>query len=263
MIYELNHVGIVIRDLQKSLDFYERILGARVVYSGHIPATDTAVRYLQIGGGMIELLAPKNPSEDTEFGIAHVGFMSDDLDNDYNRIVGLGYKGAVAPKTAGSGVGRLAFVEDPNGARVELIDRDLQMRLPQEKHPVVESFDHYSLVANDLDAARKFYGDVIGLKLLKEMIVPASGMSLTYLHFDYDVLELLSGPEPLPGPHFGHFALRVNDVAAALELIAEQGTAAEPGTPKKAGNGYGNIGLIRDPDDVKIEFVDRADLRNV
>ena len=33
------------------------------------------------------------------------------------------------------------------------------------------------------------------------------------------------------------------------------------GTPKPAGTGIGRIGIIRDPDGVKIELLDRPDLR--
>jgi catechol 2,3-dioxygenase-like lactoylglutathione lyase family enzyme len=264
VINELNHVGLVIRDLQKSLDFYEGILGARVVYSGFIPPSKTEVRYLQIGGGMIELLAPQEPASDTVFGITHVAFMSDDLDADHKAVVGMGYKELVAPKTAGSGVGRLSFVSDPNGARVELIERDLKMRLPQEEHPVVKDFDHYSLIANDLDGAMSFYRDAMGLKVLKEMEVPARQLSMVYLNHGYDVLELLHRPEPNnTDPMFGHFALRTDDCAKALEYCDDKGVPAEPGTPKMAGTGIGQIGLIRDPDDVKIEFVDRVDLRDL
>ncbi len=264
MIHELNHVGLVIRDLKKSLDFYEGVLGARVVYDGYIPASKTEVRYLQIGGGMIELLAPREPKEGTVFGITHVAFMTDDLEADHAMVVGKGYKELVAPKPAGSGVGRLSFVEDPNGARVELIERDLKMRLPQQDHPVVKDFDHYSLIANDLDSAMAFYRDLLGLKVLKEMEVPQRGLTMTYLNYGYDVLELLHYAEPDTGGRlFGHFALRVADVAEALELVGRQGIPAEPGTPRKAGTGIGNIGQIRDPDGVVIEFVDRVDLRQL
>jgi hypothetical protein len=39
--------------------------------------------------------------------------------------------------------------------------------------------------------------------------------------------------------------------------------SAESGTPKPEGTGLGRIGIIRDPDGVKIELVDRADLRDL
>ena len=263
MIYELNHFGIVVRNLEKSLAFYEGLLGARIVYRGLIPSTQTDVVYLLITGGMIELLHRADPAPDEVFGITHIGFMTDDLEGDYERLTAAGYQGFVKPKQAGSGVGRLAFVGDPNGARVELIRRDLRMRDHPVEHPIIKSFDHYSITANDLDAARTFYQTMLGMKTLKEMAVPARELSITYLNYDYDVLELLHRPTPSDGPIFGHFALRVDDVGQALDAFAAQGVPAEPGTPKPAGIGIGQVGIIRDPDDVKIELVDRPDLRDL
>ena len=234
------------------------------MFQGFIPPTKTDVIYLQIAGGMIELLHRADPGPDEVFGITHIAFMSDDLDADYARLTGAGYEGLVQPKVAGSGVGRLAFLRDANGARVELIQRDVKMREKPIEHPIVKSFDHYSVTANDLDGALKFYQTLLGMKTLKLMEVPATKLSITYLNYDYDVLELLHRPTPNTTDNiFGHFALRVDSVDAALEAIAEQGVPAEPGTPKPAGTGIGRIGIIRDPDGVKIELVDRVDLRDL
>ena len=266
MIYELNHFGIVVKDLQKSLDFYQGVLGARIVYKGFIPPTKTDVIYLLISGGLIELLAPAEPRPDTQFGITHIAFMSNDLDADYARLTGLGYAGLVAPKVAGSGVGRLAFLSDPNGARIELIQRDVAMRDDPPQHEIIRSFDHYSVLANDLGGALQLYRDAMGMSVFKEMTVPhaTNALSIVYLKWDYDVLELLHRPSPDPqAAIFGHYALRVDNVDAALQWFADRGIAAEPGTPKAAGTGIGRIGIIRDPDGVKIELVDRADLRDL
>ena len=266
MIYELNHFGIVVKDLQKSLAFYQGSLGAEIVYRGFIPATSTDVVYLLISGGMIELLYRPEPAPNETFGITHIAFMSNDLDEDYERLMAQGYKGLVAPKTAGSGVGRLAFFSDPNGARVELIQRDLQMRPRPATHDVIKSFDHYSVLANDLDGALRLYRDTMGMGMLKEMSVPhpTNPLSIVYLNWGYDVLELLHRPTPDPTSElFGHFALRVEDVDEALRSFASAGIPAEPGTPKRAGTGIGRIGIVRDPDGVKIELVDRADIRDL
>jgi catechol 2,3-dioxygenase-like lactoylglutathione lyase family enzyme len=156
-VLRINHYGLVVRNLENSLAFYEGVLGAKIVYRGFIPPTKTDVVYLQIAGGMIELLHRADQPPDEIFGITHLAFMTDDLDADYARLVSAGYEGLVQPKVAGSGVGRLAFIRDPNGARVELIQRDLKMRNGSIEHPIVKSFDHYSLTANNLDGALKRY----------------------------------------------------------------------------------------------------------
>ena len=80
MIYELNHVGAFVRDGDASVKFYTETLGAQLVREALIPASKTQCLYLQLGAGMIELLAPGDPSTHSNYGLAHVAFMTDDLD---------------------------------------------------------------------------------------------------------------------------------------------------------------------------------------
>jgi predicted enzyme related to lactoylglutathione lyase len=263
MINELNHFGIVVRDLDDSLAFYQRAVGAVIVFQSVIPASQTDVVYLQIAGGMIELLHPRTPGPDESFGITHIAFMSDDLDADYQRLVSHGAGELVAPRVAGTGVGRLAFVSDPNGARVELLQRDLAMRSGTVEHPHVTAFDHYAVIANDLEAARAFYGDQVGMATLTTLTVPATGLTIDHLHWDYDVLELLHPPTPSSDPIFAHFALRVTDLDAVLADLAELGIPAQTGTPRAAETGYGRTATVLDPDGVQIELLERADLRTL
>lgn len=263
MIYELNHVGIVIKDLEKSAAFYEDVLGARVVARNFIPSNQTDVAYVQIAGGMIELLHRRRPSPGDVFGITHIGFMTDDLDADYRALVESGCESLVEPRVAGTGIGRLGFLRDPNGARVELLQRELNFRTAPIADGVIKSFDHYSVRANDLVAAQDFYGRRLGMHPLKQMYVEQTQLSILYFNLDYDVVELLHRPTPDTGDIFSHIALRVENVDSALEDFAAQGVVAEPGTPKPAGTGIGRIGIIRDPDGVKIELLDRPDLRDL
>jgi len=265
LIYELNHFGIVVKDLEKSLAFYRDLMGAEIVYEGFVPATKTDVVYLLIAGGLIELLHPAEPSEEHIFGITHIAFMTDALDADYRRLVDLGYEGLAAPKAAGSGVGRLAFLSDPNGARVELLERDLELRARPIAHDVIKSFDHYSVQADDLDAAMRLYRDVMGMTVLRKVTVPhpTNPLSIVYLNWGYDVLELRHRPIPDAGaPIFSHFALRVDDVDEALRIFARKGARVEPGMPAPDTD-LGRTGIVTDPDGVRIELVDRADLRDL
>jgi catechol 2,3-dioxygenase-like lactoylglutathione lyase family enzyme len=263
MIYELNHFGIVIRDLGRSLAFYQNVLGAKVVLKDFIPSNQTDVVYVQIAGGMIELLHRRQPAAGEVYGITHIAFLSDDLDADYRALVDSGCQPLVEPKVAGTGVGRLAFLADPNGARIELLERDVVFRTDPIDDGIIRSFDHYSVRADDLVTARDFYERRLGMKPLKEMEVPATELSIVYLNYDYDVLELLRRPTPGAGEIFGHFALRVDSVDQALDSLAARDVVAEPGTPKPAGTGIGRIGIIRDPDGVSVELLDRPDLREL
>lgn len=263
MIHELNHFGIVVKDLEKSLAFYQNNLGAKIVFEGFIEASGTEVRYLQIHGGLIELLYQAEPPADERFGVTHIAFHSDALDADFDRLVDADHTPLVRPKVAGTGVGRLAFLQGPNGERIELLERDIKMRTEPIVHPIIKSFDHYSLVANDLTGALDIYRDLAGMAPLASLYVESSDLTIEYLHYDYDVLELLHRPTPSTDPVFAHIALRVDDVDAAVAALAELGVTTESGTPKAAGTGNGRIAIVRDPDGVKIELLDRPDLREL
>ena len=72
MINELNHVGIVVRDLDASLAFYQRAFGAVIVFQRIIPASQTDVVYLQMAGGMVELSVEEEGSGIPEAKLEHI-----------------------------------------------------------------------------------------------------------------------------------------------------------------------------------------------
>ncbi len=91
----------------------------------------------------------------------------------------------------------------------------------------------------------------------------ATELTIDYLCWDYDALELLHRPTPFTDPIFPHLALRVTNLDTALAGLAELGIQPRPGTPKAVGTGYGRLANVTDPDGVKIGLLDRADLREL
>ncbi|MGC4942002.1 VOC family protein [Kribbella sp. DT2] len=163
MIYELNHVGGPVQDLDTSLAFYTD-LGAQVVDRLFMEGPKVTRVHLQLGTGLIELLHNQNPAPDATYGLNHVGFMTDDLDGDYARLIAAGYSELTPPKIAGSGQGRLAFLADPNGNRVELLQRAEEFRIPPITTGPLRRLSHIALDAPDLTAATTFYGTHLGLQ---------------------------------------------------------------------------------------------------
>lgn len=162
MIYELNHVGGPVHDLDASLTFYTD-LGAQVVDHLFMEGPQVTRVHLQLGTGLIELLHSKNPAPDATYGLNHIGFMTDNLDADYARLIAAGYTELTPPKVAGSGQGRLAFLADPNGNRVELLQRTEEFRIPPITTTPLRRLSHIALDAPDLEAATTFYADHLGL----------------------------------------------------------------------------------------------------
>jgi catechol 2,3-dioxygenase-like lactoylglutathione lyase family enzyme len=163
VIYELNHVGGRVRDLDASLAFYTG-LGAEVVDRLFMPTSRTHRVHIQLATGLVELLHPEDADPDATYGLNHIGFMTDDLDVDYTRLTDLGYAELSTPRPASSGQGRLAFLSDPNGVRVELLQRSEDFRIPPITSGPIRHLSFIALAAPDLDAAIEFYGTHLGMQ---------------------------------------------------------------------------------------------------
>lgn len=116
MITEFNHIGVNVRDLPTTMKFYTEHFGAVFVRGLYIPSSHTIGAYMQLGDLMIEFLAPQQPDASARCGISHIAYLTDDIAQEARRLKALGWHFVVEPKRAGSGGGKLAFLEDPNGA---------------------------------------------------------------------------------------------------------------------------------------------------
>jgi catechol 2,3-dioxygenase-like lactoylglutathione lyase family enzyme len=163
MIYELNHVGGRVRDLEASLSYYGD-LGAEVVDRLFMANSRVNRVHVQLATGLVELLHHEEPDPQATYGLNHVGFMTDDLDGDYARLIALGCGEISSPRVAGSGQGRLAFLSDPNGVRVELLQRSEEFRVPPITSGSLRGLSYVALAAPDLDAAAEFYGTHLGME---------------------------------------------------------------------------------------------------
>ncbi|WP_170284766.1 VOC family protein [Kribbella amoyensis] len=187
MIYELNHVGARISDLEASLAFYTEQIGAEVV--DRIVMGDGRVDrvHVQIATGLVELLHSRDAAApDATYGLDHVGFMTDDLDGDFARLTEAGYAALSEPRTASSGQGRLAFLADPNGVRVELLQRSEEFRVPPITSGPAERLAFVALAAPDLDAAIEFYGNQLGM----ERWTPDGADEAVYFRLGTDAVKL-------------------------------------------------------------------------
>lgn len=200
MIYELNHVGGRIRDLDASLAFYAGI-GSEVVDRLFMTGSRVNRVHVQIATGLVELLHNEDPDPAANYGLNHVGFMTDDLDADYARLIGLGYAELSSPRPASSGQGRLAFLSDPNGVRIELLQRSEDFRVPPITSGPVRRLSYIALAAPDLDAAIEFYGTHLGMSRVPD----DSGDTATFRIGD-DAVKLGRSFPPAATP-INHLAL--------------------------------------------------------
>ena len=126
--YRLAHTMIRVRDLEKSLDFYTRILGMQVLRQKEYPGgkfTNTFVGYgPEETHPAIELTYNWDQEEpyDMGNGWGHVALEVPDV---YAACEALQQSGANFTRPPGpmkNGTRVIAFVEDPDGYKVELLE---------------------------------------------------------------------------------------------------------------------------------------------
>ncbi len=123
------HTCYRILDPQRSKDFYVGKMGMKLVGEMHF---DTAANYFfameeDASEPMLELTHNHDQTEpyDLGNGYSHVAFTVDDIEETVSRLEEQGVEVALAPKTLtveGHDY-RIAFVIDPDGYRIELIER--------------------------------------------------------------------------------------------------------------------------------------------
>ena len=119
--------------------------------------------------------------------------------------------------------------------------------------------DHVALPVSDMDAALRFYGEVLGLKFKFREVDPVEQEDFAYFELEGGNLELLKSlahpfekPDITP-PYTPHLALATSDMDATVQMIQTQGLNLIKG-PMLI-DGKVTWLYIADPDNNVIEFV--------
>ncbi len=131
-IKRIDHIAIVVEDLERALAVYRDALGMTVSDIREMPEQDVKMAFLPTGDSEIELLEPINPDSGIARylakrgeGLHHICLEVDDIEA---TLADLKAKGAqLIDETPKPGAyGRIAFIH-PKGAHgvlVELVERD-------------------------------------------------------------------------------------------------------------------------------------------
>lgn len=132
---ELDHVGLSVADLDAQAEWYARALGLVQLEPGGIPAVGLRVVFLVDPGHgwAIELLnrpgsqraprATSAPEHVLTQGYGHICLRVDDVDALYDRLIAAGASPIMPPGASPVSGVRMAFVADPEGNFIEMLDR--------------------------------------------------------------------------------------------------------------------------------------------
>ncbi len=142
MVKEFLHVGIGVKDLEKSVRFYTEVMGMEEEYRTHnegekisrivgVKDVDMDVCVVKKSNVRIELLDYKNDGlkkqnkhiGQAEPGLIHLAFLVDDVDKEYERIMSLGFEFNAPPMVARENGPKITYFKGPDNVVIEIFEK--------------------------------------------------------------------------------------------------------------------------------------------
>ena len=127
MILKCDHIHLITEDMERTVQWYCRVLGATVKFQGQYRGSP--VRYLEMGGTTFIVFgrldnepAPTRSVNGPRYGVDHFGFAVDDLDRTLAELRAAGAQVIEGPVEVRPGL-RIAYIAAPDQTRVELSER--------------------------------------------------------------------------------------------------------------------------------------------
>ncbi len=120
------HTSITTLDMERALTFYTEVMGLTFVRRHAIPENDAEIAFVRDdeSGAEIELTWWRGKTVLAEGDqLDHIAFAVPDMDDAMARFRAAGATVAKAPYTLGGGTSRIAFITDPDGIWLEIIER--------------------------------------------------------------------------------------------------------------------------------------------
>ncbi|KAJ7553693.1 hypothetical protein O6H91_06G108800 [Diphasiastrum complanatum] len=254
------HVVYRVGDLEKTIKFYTECLGMKLLRKRDIPEERYTNAFLGYGPEethfVVELTYNYGVDKyDLGTGFGHFGIAVEDVYKTVELIKAKGGKVTREPGPVKGGSSVIAFVEDPDGYKFELIQRG----------PTPEPLCQVMLRVGDLDRSINFYEKAFGMKLLRKRDNPEYKYTIAMIGYGPEdkttVLELTYNygvTEYDKGNGYAQIAISTGDVYKTAEAIRISGgkITREPGPLPGIST---KITACLDPDGWKTVFVDSQD----
>ncbi|WP_281887985.1 VOC family protein [Paenibacillus sp. YYML68] len=120
---KIEHVGVMVRNMDTSIQFYEEVVGMRLL--GRLEHTNGVIQLAFLGFGeqgesQLELITGYNDSLPAEGKVQHLAFTVDDIEKEHARLQGLGHVRLIDQDitTLPNGA-RYVFFHGPDGEWIE------------------------------------------------------------------------------------------------------------------------------------------------
>lgn len=133
MIKQIDHIGIVVRDIEDSLKLYRDVYGLRVAAVETYPEVQASIAFLPLGEVLLELIQPLEPGvgpigeflEEHGEGFHHLALRVDDIDRDMQELTRARVS-LLDDKAREGGLGAMIAFLDSKGTQnvlTELVER--------------------------------------------------------------------------------------------------------------------------------------------
>jgi lactoylglutathione lyase len=125
MIKKIEHIGIRVKDLERSVSFYSNVLGFMVRGRMENKTTGLKIAFVRVGDSEIELLQyPDQGEEPLPAGvIAHIAFRVDAIEDVLARLMEAGVELRDQQPREVFGDTKIAFFYGPDGEVLELYQK--------------------------------------------------------------------------------------------------------------------------------------------
>lgn len=254
------HVVYRVGDLDKTIKFYTECLGMKLLRKRDIPEESYANAFLGYGpedsNFTVELTYNYGVDRyDIGSGFGHFGIAVEDVAKTVDLVKAKGGKVTREPGPVKGGNTVIAFIEDPDGYKFELLERE----------PTPEPLCQVMLRVGDLDRSINYYKKAFGMQLLRKRDNPDNKYTIAMMGYGPEdkntVLELTYNygvREYDKGNGYAQIAVGTDDVYKTAEAVKLYGgkIIREPG-PLPGINT--KITACLDPDGWKSVFVDNID----
>jgi catechol 2,3-dioxygenase-like lactoylglutathione lyase family enzyme len=228
-----DHVHLAVPDQLAAVEWYRKNLGGQLSAEGKDRVTFGKTRFI--------FLKAENPLPSAGTAIDHIGFSFADLDAKMKDLEAAGVKIA-APAREIAGFLKLAFIEDPWGTRIEVV-----------QDPDTLGFHHVHLRAPDPAVSLAWYRERFGGETAR-----LKGRIDGLKYGDVWVLVAKGDATPSVGHAIDHIGWRVADLDKTLAALEAQRIKVVQGqTALTLATGVVHYSFVEDPNGTKIEIVQR------
>ena len=230
----VDHIHLNVPDQAKAVEWYQKHFGGQTM-------TEAPDR-LKLGDTRLIFLKNDKGQPSTGSALDHLGFSFADLDAKMKEFEAAGIK-IVTPARDVAGLFKLAFIEDPWGTRIEVV-----------QDPEKLGLHHMHLRAPDPAATLAWYKEKFGGEVakLKDRI---DGLKYSGVW----ILVQRGDASPSEGHAIDHIGWQTPNLAAKTSELKAQGVkfTTEPRPLKLASGTIVNFAYLEGPAGAKIELVQR------